>query len=82
MSHKSTVTIPASLIDVSASGPACELPGGNLMWEYECHNCSVKFKTQVPCGPREEREIRCPDCGSANIERLNVGALAPTACGG
>ena len=82
MSHKSAVTISTSVLDVSASGPACELPGGILMWEYECHNCSVKFETPVPCGPREERAIRCPGCGSANIERLNVGALAPTACGG
>ena len=61
---------------------SCPLPGAPLMWEFDCHHCKNKFETNVPRGPKEEREIKCPHCGSKTIERLNVGNLAETACGG
>ena len=67
---------------VSVVGASCPLPGAVLMWEFECHHCQTKFETSPPRGPKEEREIKCPYCGSKEIERLNVGNLAATACGG
>ncbi len=63
-------------------GDACPLPNQTLMWEYECDTCRIKFETIVPHGPKEEREIRCPQCKGKNIHRLNVGNLAGTACAG
>jgi len=67
---------------VKVSGTACELPDAVLMWEFECQDCKKKFLTPVPQGPREERAIRCPECSSSHIHRLNQGKLAATACGG
>ena len=67
---------------ITAVGDSCPLPGAALMWEFDCHSCKTKFETNVPRGPKEEREIKCPHCGSKEIERLNVGNLAETACGG
>jgi len=64
------------------SGDSCPLPSQTLIWEYECSDCKVKFETAVPRGPKEEGEIRCPQCLGKNIQRINVGALATTACGG
>ncbi|MBW1999767.1 MAG: hypothetical protein JRJ29_17625 [Deltaproteobacteria bacterium] len=64
------------------SGAACKLPDPVLMWEFECNNCHAKFETPVPRGPREERAIKCPECSSRDIKRLNEGKMSPTACGG
>jgi DNA-directed RNA polymerase subunit RPC12/RpoP len=65
-----------------ASGDSCPLPTSILMWEYECHDCKAKFHTPVPRGPKEERETSCPQCESADVQRLNTGDLLEPACGG
>jgi len=53
-----------------------------MTWELTCRQCDSKFELPVPRGPREEKELKCPRCGSKQIERIE--ALAPGApqCGG
>ena len=48
--------------------PASEI----LTWEFLCHQCETRFETSVPRGPREEKEIKCPECGSKDIERVDI----------
>ena len=54
--------------------PSCSIstPGETsmLMWNYLCHNCRVQFKLPVPRGPREEKETKCAECGSRDIQRI------------
>jgi len=49
---------------------ACSSENGPPPWEYECHQCSSRFRVAAPRGPSEEKELRCPRCGSRNIEWL------------
>jgi DNA-directed RNA polymerase subunit RPC12/RpoP len=65
-----------------ALGDSPKTPGGDLLWKYDCHECKITFEKPPPRGPKEERETRCPGCGSMDIERLNTGGLAETPCGG
>jgi len=44
-------------------------------WEYVCYKCKTWFELPVPHGPDEEKEAKCPECGSTHIERLNVCSL-------
>ena len=44
-------------------------------WEYICHQCNVFFEVPVPHGPDEAKQIKCPECGSQDIERVNVVTL-------
>lgn len=43
-----------------------------LKWEFICHLCKAHFDVPVPRGPTEEKQIKCPKCGSQNIERIDV----------
>ena len=39
------------------------------IYEYQCKKCSEKFDIQRSfC--EEETEVKCPKCGSANVERV------------
>jgi DNA-directed RNA polymerase subunit RPC12/RpoP len=53
-----------------------------VTWQLTCHQCKANFEVPAPFGPKEEREIKCPDCGSKDIGR--IGALDQNApqCGG
>ena len=63
----STVKLP----DVeNLSIRSCE--SGPPPWEYVCHQCEALFELPAPRGPTEEKEARCLECGSKDIERLNV----------
>ena len=68
--------------DVELTGSFCKLPSETLLWEYECCQCKTTFEKPPPRGPKEERETRCPGCGSMDLKRLNTGGLAETPCGG
>ena len=46
-------------------------------WQYECKDCKANFEMPVPSGPTEERNRKCPTCGSGNIERLTALAIEP-----
>jgi rRNA maturation endonuclease Nob1 len=54
----------------------------NITWELTCHRCKSNFEVPAPCGPREEKELRCPACGSEYIERKETLAQADPSCGG
>ena len=52
------------------------------LWKYECHQCKNTFEMPVPSGPTEEKQRKCPSCGSADIERLTVLVVeSPLYCG-
>ena len=53
-----------------------------IMWEYECHRCKSTFKVPVPRGPSEEKQIKCPQCGSMDITRETIESMDPVFCGG
>ena len=53
-----------------------------LTWEYLCHQCEAQFELPVPRGPKEERETKCPRCGSMDIERLDVFSISVCPPGG
>lgn len=38
------------------------------IYEYQCRACDAGFETLVRSSD-EERTVRCPNCGSAKIER-------------
>jgi putative FmdB family regulatory protein len=46
-------------------------------WKYLCHQCQATFELAVPSGPTEEKQRKCPTCGSQNIERLTVLIVEP-----
>jgi len=40
------------------------------IYEYRCADCGQTFETLV----RGDRTVRCPDCGSATLEKLLTAA--------
>lgn len=38
------------------------------IYEYKCPTCQATFEELVR-SEREERGVRCPQCGAANVER-------------
>jgi len=47
-----------------------------------CHKCKALFDLSVPPGSEEEKEAKCPECGSMNIERLTALVVElPPYCG-
>jgi DNA-directed RNA polymerase subunit RPC12/RpoP len=57
--------------------PSCNITASGeskmLMWDYVCHQCRALFELPVPRGPKEEKEAKCPGCGSMDIQRINIG---------
>ena len=41
-----------------------------MTWQLACRQCRANFVVEVPFGPKEERELKCPDCGSKDIGRI------------
>jgi len=41
-----------------------------LTWEYMCHQCKARFELPAPCRPAGEKEAKCPECGSMDVETL------------
>jgi len=54
----------------------------HMTWWLACHQCKSKFEAPVPRGPREEKELSCPVCGSKSIERTEALAQGAPTCGG
>ncbi len=54
-----------------------------LTWRFSCRDCKSEFEVEVPRGPREERELRCPSCEGQNIEKMEpASAQNGPSCGG
>lgn len=53
-----------------------------LKWEFECNQCKGKFEQVVPHGPEEERNIKCPECGSKDVKNLSLCCVESPSCGG
>jgi len=41
-------------------------------WEYQCQQCGTTFKSPIGSSPTEEKEKKCPECGSRHIKRLTA----------
>jgi rRNA maturation endonuclease Nob1 len=50
-------------------------------WEYECHECHHKFEMPIPKSPTENKQRKCPVCGSGQIERVTIFDGLPLWCG-
>ena len=54
-----------------------------LTWQLTCRDCKQDFEVEVPRGPREEKELRCPSCKGQDLERIEAASVdAGPACGG
>jgi rRNA maturation endonuclease Nob1 len=53
-----------------------------ITWELTCHQCKSNFEVRAPFGPKEERELKCPDCGSKDIGRIEASNQDAPQCGG
>jgi rRNA maturation endonuclease Nob1 len=53
-----------------------------MTWELTCRQCKSNFELPVPRGPREEKELKCPECGSKEIVRREALSQAAPQCGG
>jgi rRNA maturation endonuclease Nob1 len=53
-----------------------------VTWELTCHQCKSNFEVPVPFGPREEKELECPYCGSKDIGKMEASNQDAPQCGG
>jgi rRNA maturation endonuclease Nob1 len=53
-----------------------------LTWEMTCLQCKAHFEVEVPRGPRDEKNLRCPHCGSEKIAIREATSESAPACGG
>jgi len=49
------------------------------LYDYACYVCGNSFE-KLRRMSDDDRDVRCPDCGSENIERL-VSPFSTVACG-
>ena len=60
--------------------------GSNLsedapVWECACQQCHNVFKLPAPDSPSQDKEIKCPTCGSGHVHRLTPAGIEPLYCG-
>ena len=48
-----------------------------IVWKYSCHQCQSHFEMPVPLSPKDEKERKCPRCGSADIHRVTTEDSEP-----
>jgi DNA-directed RNA polymerase subunit RPC12/RpoP len=53
-----------------------------VTWELTCRQCKSNFEVSAPFGPKEERELKCPHCGSKDIGRIEASSQDAPQCGG
>jgi rRNA maturation endonuclease Nob1 len=63
------------------------MPQGNkreviVTWQLTCHQCKSNFEVEAPSGPKEERALMCPLCGSRDIARVEASKQDAPQCGG
>jgi putative FmdB family regulatory protein len=42
--------------------------------EYGCNYCNITFKESNPDKPKDKDNVKCPRCGSRDIEKLDSPA--------
>jgi putative FmdB family regulatory protein len=48
------------------------------IYEFECHSCGQRFEELVGSNVGQQAaDVRCPECGSAEPERLITSSYAP-----
>jgi rRNA maturation endonuclease Nob1 len=53
-----------------------------MTWDLTCRQCKSSFEVEVPFGPKEERALKCPHCGSKDIGRIEALDQNAPQCGG
>ena len=39
--------------------------------EYGCNYCKITFRKPDPDNPKDKENIKCPSCGSGDVERFS-----------
>jgi DNA-directed RNA polymerase subunit RPC12/RpoP len=53
-----------------------------VTWQLACRQCRANFEVEAPFGPKEERALKCPHCGSKDIGRIEASNQDAPQCGG
>jgi rRNA maturation endonuclease Nob1 len=53
-----------------------------VTWQLACRKCKANFEVEAPFGPTEERNLKCPRCGSKDIGRIEALKEDAPQCGG
>jgi putative FmdB family regulatory protein len=48
------------------------------VYDYLCHDCNKPFEQVLSLNEHEHQEIRCPHCGSKNVEQEVAAFFAVT----
>jgi putative FmdB family regulatory protein len=48
------------------------------VYDYICHDCNKSFETVLTLHEHDEEAIRCPHCGSKNVEQEVAAFFAVT----
>ena len=48
------------------------------VYDYLCKDCNKAFEQVLTLDEHDERQIRCPGCGSKNIEQVAAAFYAVT----
>jgi len=41
------------------------------VYEYGCNECRVTFKKPYPNSVKVDKNVKCPRCGSGNVEKFD-----------
>lgn len=39
-------------------------------YEFHCENCDADFSVEMPLNERADADLRCPGCGSEEVEQV------------
>ena len=48
------------------------------IYEYSCLECKMKFSEVKPISAYNPKKVRCPKCGSKNVERRWTSVFVDT----
>ena len=48
------------------------------VYDYLCHDCDKSFEQVLSLNEHDQQEIRCPRCGSKNVEQEAAAFFAVT----
>jgi len=48
------------------------------IYDYVCHACGREFQLVQPISEHGKTKVKCPECRSADVERVITGAFVKT----
>ena len=49
------------------------------VYDYLCNDCHKRFETVLTLGEHDHDQVKCPKCGSKNVEQEATAFFAVTA---